>query len=134
MSTMIFVNLPVKDLERSRKFFTELGYSFNPQFSDENAACLVISDTIFAMLLVEDFFKTFTKKRIADTDTHQEVLIALSVDSREGVDELADRALAAGGTSAGEPMEEGPMYGRSFYDLDGHHWELTWMDPAALQG
>ncbi|RMI37711.1 VOC family protein [Streptomyces triticirhizae] len=131
---MIFVNLPVKDLERSKEFFTKLGYSFNPQFSDENAACLVISETIYSMLLTEDFFRTFTKKQIADTGTHQETLIGLSADSREAVDELADRALAAGGTAAGDPLDMDGMYGRSFYDLDGHHWEVMWMDPAATQG
>ncbi|KAB8167843.1 glyoxalase [Streptomyces sp. 3MP-14] len=134
MSTMIFVNLPVKDLERSKEFFTKLGYSFNPQFSDENAACLVISETIYSMLLTEEFFKTFTKKQLADTGTHQEALIGLSADSREAVDELADRALAAGGTAAGDPVDMDGMYGRSFYDLDGHHWEVMWMDPAAVQG
>ncbi|WP_062214217.1 VOC family protein [Streptomyces sp. NBRC 109706] len=132
MSTMVFVNLPVADLERSKEFFTKLGYSFNPQFSDENAACLVISDTIYAMLLVKPFFKTFTKKEITDATTHTEVIVALSADSREAVDELADRALAAGGQQTMDPMSEGPMYGRSFQDLDGHQWEVIWMDPSAV--
>ncbi|UED87066.1 VOC family protein [Streptomyces profundus] len=132
MSTMVFVNLPVADLERSKEFFTKLGYSFNPQFSDENAACLVISDTIYAMLLVKPFFKTFTKKEIADATTHTEVIVALSADSREAVDELVDRALAAGGQQTMDPMSEGPMYGRSFQDLDGHQWEVIWMDPSAV--
>lgn len=133
MSTKIFVNLPVKDLAKSRDFFSRLGYSFNPQFSDENAACLVISDDIFAMLLTEPFFQSFTKKKIADAGTGTEVMIALSADSRADVDELADKALAAGGRSAGDPQDHGFMYGRSFYDLDEHHWEVVWMDPAAME-
>ncbi len=131
MPTKIFVNLPVNDLEKSKEFFTRLGYSFNPQFSDENAACLVISDEIFAMLLVEPFFKSFTKKEIADSRTSTEVMIALSAESREQVDDLTDKALAAGGQPAGDPQDHGFMYGRSFYDLDDHHWEVVWMDPAA---
>jgi uncharacterized protein len=132
MSTKIFVNLPVKDLDKSREFFTQLGYSFNPQFSDENAACLVISDDIFAMLLLEPFFKSFTKKEIADSRTTTETMIALSAESRAQVDDLADRALAAGGQVAGETQDHGFMYGRSFYDLDDHHWEVVWMDPSAI--
>ncbi|SOD63865.1 hypothetical protein SAMN06297387_11324 [Streptomyces zhaozhouensis] len=131
---MIFVNLSVKDLDRSKKFFSELGYSFKPQFSDENSACLVISDTIYAMLLTEESFAALTKKQIADTSTHQETLIGLSADSRQAVDELVDRALAAGGTPAGETVDTETMYDRSFRDLDGHHWEITWIDPAAAQG
>ncbi|OEU88039.1 hypothetical protein DB35_16445 [Streptomyces abyssalis] len=134
MSKKIFVNLAVKDLAKSRDFFSQLGYSFNPQFSDENAACLVISDDIFAMLLTEPFFKSFTKKEIADAGTGTEVMLALSADSRAEVDELADKALAAGGRAAGDPQDHGFMYGRSFYDLDEHHWEVVWMDPAAMEG
>lgn len=126
---MIFVNLPVKDLNRSVEFFTKLGYSFNPQFTNEQATCMIISDTIFVMLLVEDYFKTFTNKQIADTSTSTEALICLSADSRAHVDELADNALAAGGTQAKEPLVMEYMYGRSFYDLDGHHWEVMFMDP-----
>jgi len=133
MSQKIFVNLPVKDLAKSREFFSRLGYSFNAQFSDENAACLVISDDIFAMLLREPFFKSFTKKEIADSRTSTETMIALSADSRARVDELTDKALAAGGTPAGETQDHGFMYGRAFYDLDGHHWEVVWMDPAAIE-
>ncbi|NLU71615.1 VOC family protein [Streptomyces sp. HNM0575] len=133
MSTKIFVNLPVKDLDKSRDFFSRLGYSFNPQFSDENAACLVISEDIFAMLLIEPFFKSFTKKEVADSRTSTEAMIALSADSRAAVDELADKALAAGGSTAGEPQDHGFMYGRAFYDLDDHHWEVVWMDPAAIE-
>jgi predicted lactoylglutathione lyase len=133
MATMIFVNLPVKNLDRSKAFFEALGYSFNPQFTDENAGCLVISDTIFAMLLTEPFFKSFTKKEIADASRSTETMLALSADSRRAVDELADKALAAGGTQAMDPQDQGFMYSRSFYDLDGHYWEAVWMDPAALE-
>ncbi|MEU3215907.1 VOC family protein [Streptomyces sp. NPDC006971] len=132
MSQMIFVNLPVKNLEAAKAFFGELGYSCNPQFSDENAACLVISDTIFAMLLTESRFKDFTRKEIADTSRTTEVILALSAESREKVDEMADTALASGGSPAGETMDFGHMYGRSFQDPDGHIWEVIWMDPAAV--
>ena len=136
MPQMIFVNLPVKDLEASKSFWTTLGYSFNPQFSDDTTACLVISDTIFAMLLTEPRFKEFTApgKEIADATKSSEVLIALSAESREKVDELADGALAAGGSPAKDPIDYGTMYGRSFSDVDGHHWEVVWMDPAVVQG
>jgi predicted lactoylglutathione lyase len=131
---MIFVNLPVNDLEASKKFFTELGYSINPQFSDENAASVVISDTIVAMLLTKPFYSTFTKKEIADSTKTSEVLIALSAESREKVDELVDRALALGGSPSGETQDHGFMYGRSFDDLDGHTWEVVWMNPSAIEG
>ncbi|MEU8518229.1 VOC family protein [Streptomyces sp. NBC_01216] len=136
MPQMIFVNLPVKDLEASKSFWSKLGYSFNPQFSDDTTACLVISDTIFAMLLTEPRFKEFTApgKEIADAARTTEVLIALSAESREKVDELADAALSAGGSPAKEPVDYGTMYGRSFADVDGHHWEVMWMDPSAVQG
>lgn len=134
MSTQIFVNLPMKDLERSRALFTALGYSFNPQFSDENAGCLVISDDIYAILLVEPYFKTFIKKKLADATKSTETIIALSADSPAEVDKLADKALAAGATLAREPEDQGLMYGRSFQDPDGHIWEVFWMDPSAIQG
>jgi predicted lactoylglutathione lyase len=131
---MIFVNLPVDDLDASKKFFTELGYTINPQFSDEKAASVVISDTIVAMLLTKPFYATFTKKQIADTTATSEVLICLSAESREKVDELVDKAVAAGGTESGDKQDHGFMYGRAFDDLDGHTWEVMWMDPAAIQG
>ncbi|QER85731.1 VOC family protein [Streptomyces tendae] len=131
---MIFVNLPVEDIDASKKFFTALGYEINPQFSDESTASVVISDTIIAMLLTKDKYAQFTKKEIVDARTGSEVLVALSAESREKVDELVDNALAAGGTTAGEPQDHGFMYGRSFDDLDGHTWEIVWMDPAAVQG
>jgi predicted lactoylglutathione lyase len=133
MATKIFVNLPVKNLDKSKAFFEALGYSFNPQFTDENAASLVISDDIYAMLLTEPFFKTFTKKEIADASRSTETMLALSTDTRQEVDELADKALAAGGTQANDPQDHGFMYSRSFYDLDGHHWEIVYMDPSSIQ-
>jgi predicted lactoylglutathione lyase len=131
---MIFVNLPVADLDASKKFFTELGYSINPQFSDETAASVVISDTIVTMLLTKEKYAQFTKKEIADATRTSEVLIALSAESREKVDELVEKAIAAGGTASGETQDLGFMYGRSFDDLDGHTWEVVWMDPAAIEG
>ncbi|MGN5636500.1 VOC family protein [Streptomyces sp. AC154] len=134
MPQMIFVNLPVKDLETTKGFFGKLGYSFNPQFSDDRTACLVISDTIFAMLLEEPRFKDFTKKEIADASTTTEVILALSADSREKVDELVDTALASGGSPSGETQDLGFMYGRSFQDPDHHNWEVVWMDPSAVEG
>lgn len=131
---MIFVNLPVNDLDASKKFFTELGYSINAQFSDETAASVVISDSIVAMLLTKPKYAEFTKKEIVDATKSSEVLIALSAESREKVDELVEKALAAGGSVAGETQDHGFMYGRSFDDLDGHTWEVVWMDPAAVEG
>ncbi|WP_328371862.1 VOC family protein [Streptomyces sp. NBC_00445] len=131
---MIFLNLPVNDLDASKKFFTELGYSINEQFSDENAASVVISDTIVAMLLKKSFYSTFTKKEIADATKTSQVLIALSAETREKVDELVDKALALGGSPTGETQDQGFMYGRAFDDLDGHTWEVIWMDPAAVEG
>ncbi|MEU3604784.1 VOC family protein [Streptomyces sp. NPDC035033] len=133
---MIFVNLPVKDLDVSRAFYEKLGYAINPQFSDETAACVVISDTIFVMLLTEEKFAGFTApgKAIADASATTQVLLTLNAESREKADELADRALEVGGSPAKETMDMGFMYGRSFADPDGHHWEVFWMDPAAAQG
>ncbi|MFF7159153.1 VOC family protein [Streptomyces sp. NPDC088197] len=134
MSTKIFVNLPVKDLDRSVAFFTAAGFTFNPQFTDDNATCMVISDDIYAMLLVEPFFRTFTEKEIADTATTTEAIVALGLDSKEQVDRIAEAAVAGGGTAAKRTEHESPMYTRSFFDLDGHHWELFWLDPALAQG
>ncbi|MER5882351.1 VOC family protein [Streptomyces sp. NPDC001941] len=133
---MIFVNLPVKDLSTSRTFWEALGYSFNPQFSDDNTACLVISDTIFAMLMTEGRFRDFTQpgKDVVDPAKATEVLICLSAGSRERVDELCDAALANGGAPAKDPQDYGMMYGRSFQDPEGHHWEVMWMDPSQVQG
>ncbi|MGW7386646.1 VOC family protein [Streptomyces sp. NPDC054794] len=131
---MIFVNLATDDVEASKKFFTELGYTINPQFSSDENACVVISDTIVAMLLSKSRYADFTKKEIADSTKTSEVLICLSAESREKVDELVDKAIAAGGTATGETQDQGFMYGRAFDDLDGHTWEVVWMDPAAVQG
>ncbi|NGN67302.1 VOC family protein [Streptomyces sp. A7024] len=134
MATSIFVNLPVKDLSRSIAFFEALGYEFNKQFTDDNAACLVIDENIFAMLLTEQFFKGFTQQEIADTAAVNEALIALSADSREAVDTLVDKALAAGGKAHGDATDEGFMYGRGFTDPDGHVWNIMWMDQSAIEG
>ena len=131
---MIFVNLPVNDLDASKKFFTELGYSINPQFSDDNAASVVISDTIVAMLLTKPFYATFTDKEIADATKTSEVLVCLSAESRDKVDELVDKAVTAGGTASPKIQDMGFMYGRAFDDLDGHTWEVVWMDPSAVEG
>jgi uncharacterized protein len=133
MPTNIFLNLPVKNLDTSITFFEALGYSFNKQFTDENAACLQISENIYAMLLTEPFFKGFTKKQIADTSLVTEALIALSVDRREAVDELVDKAMAAGGSVANDPQDQGFMYSRSFQDPDGHTWEILFMEPGFVQ-
>jgi predicted lactoylglutathione lyase len=133
MARMIFVNLPVQDLEKSVGFFTELGFSFDARFTDENATCMVVSDQACVMLLARPFFATFTTKDVADAGTGTEVILALSADSRQEVDDLVDRALALGAGAAKPPADAGFMYGRSFYDLDGHAWEVMWMDPASAQ-
>ncbi|MEA2270798.1 MAG: uncharacterized protein QOC64_3408, partial [Solirubrobacteraceae bacterium] len=121
---MIFVNLPVKDLQASRGFFSELGFEFNPQFSDDKAACMVVDENIFVMLLVEERFRDFINGEIADATKATEAITALSADSREQIDETLAKALAAGGKPWKPVMDEGPMYGGSFQDLDGHVWEL----------
>ena len=128
MSTQIFVNLPVRDLDKAKAFFNALGYPVNPQFTDANAACLVISDTIYVMLLVEPFFQGFTRKPICDARTHTEVLLCLSVESRSDVDAMIAKALAAGGREPMEAKDYGFMYQRGFEDLDGHLWEVVHMD------
>lgn len=132
MSTKIFVNLPVKDLNKSMTFFKALGWTFNPQFTDETAASLVISDDIYAMLLTHKKFSEFTNKKIADGTT-AEVLIALGVDSKAEVNRIADAAVKAGATQAKPPQDYGFMQLRSFLDLDGHHWEILYMDPGHIQ-
>ncbi len=134
MPQMIFLNLPVKDLPASMAFFRALGFSFNPQFTDDTAACMVISDTIFAMLLTHEKFAGFSPKPITDTDQSVEVLTCLSRESREAVDAIVKAALAAGGSTYREPQDHGFMYGHGFRDLDGHVWEAVWMDPAAVAG
>ncbi|MFE9253615.1 VOC family protein [Streptomyces sp. NPDC006879] len=134
MATKIFVNLPVKDLDAAKDFWGKLGYTFNPQFTDDNAASMVISDSIFVMLLTHKRFADFTDKDIADTAATTEALLCLSAESRAEVDELAEKALAAGGAELRPASDHGFMYGRAFEDLDGHNWEVMWMDPAVLQG
>jgi predicted lactoylglutathione lyase len=136
MAQMIFVNLPVADLAASRRFFTAIGYRFDERFCDDHAHCLEISDTIYAMLLRTDLFAEFTPRPVSDAHRATEALLGLSADSREEVDLLADRALAAGGTLIRAQEERTPdgrvfMYGRSYADLDGHIWEAFWMDPSA---
>ena len=133
MATKIFVNLPVKDLNRTVEFFTKLGFSFNPQFTDENATCMVIGEDIFVMLLVEKFFKSFTKKEICNSTKDAEVIVALSADSRENVDQMINRVIQAGGRESREPQDHGWMYGRGFQDIDGHLWEVIYMDVSAVQ-
>lgn len=132
MATKIFVNLPVKDLKASIEFFTKLGYTFNPQFTDETATCMIISEDIYAMLLTHEKFKVFTPKEICDATKSSEVLICLSCESREQVDEQVGKAVAAGGTTYNKPQDHGFMYGHGYQDLDGHIWELMWMDPSAV--
>lgn len=132
-SRMLFVNLPVKNLKRSIEFFTKLGFTFNKQFTDDAATCMIIGEQAFVMLLAEDRFKGFAKKPIADANTQTEGIFALTADSRAEVDELVKAALAAGGKPAADPMDHGFMYGWSFFDIDGHHWEVMWMDPSHVQ-
>jgi len=133
VATKIFVNLPVKSLKRSVEFFTNLGFSFNPQFTDDTATCMIVSEDIFVMLLTEAKFKTFTPKEICDTTKSTEVLVCLSIESRENVDAMVRKAVAAGGTTYNEPQDHGFMYGHGFQDLDGHIWELVYMEASAVQ-
>jgi uncharacterized protein len=133
MSTKIFVNLPVKDLKRSMGFFRQLGYEFNPQFTDETAACMIISEDIYAMLLTHGKFRGFTPKEICDSTKSTEVLICLSCESREKVQEQVTKALAAGGSTYAEPKDYGFMFQHGFQDPDGHIWELVHMDESAGQ-
>jgi uncharacterized protein len=133
MSRLIFVNLPVQDLSKSVAFFTSLGFRFNEQFTDENAACLVVSEQALVMLLARPFFATFTTKEVGDPSSSTSVLLGVSADSRDEVDSLVDRALELGGGLSNQPQDHGTMYGRSFYDLDGHAWEVLWMDPSTVR-
>jgi len=133
MTTKIFVNLPVKNLNRAVEFFTKLGFKFNPQFTDKNATCMIISEDIFVMLLVEEFFKTFTKKEICNTSKNIEAIIALSAESRENVDEMINKAIEAGGIEPRKPQDHGWMYDRAFEDIDGHLWEITYMNKSSLK-
>ena len=133
MKTKINVNLPIKDLNKSVAFFTKLGFSFNPQFTDENATCMIIGEDIFIMLLVEKFFKSFTKKDVCDTSKNTEAIVALSVESREKVDQMIEKAKEAGGSEPREKQDHGWMYGRSFEDIDGHLWEVFFMEESAIK-
>jgi uncharacterized protein len=133
MATKIFVNVSVKDLGRSKEFFSKLGYTFNPQFTNDDAACMVISEDIFAMLLTEAHFKQFTKKPIADATKSTEAIIALSHESREAAKAICEKAFAAGGKQYADANDHGFMYQWGFEDPDGHIWEHVWMDPSALQ-
>ena len=132
-SRLTFVNLPVQDLTKSVEFFTGLGFEFDPAFTDDNATCMVVSDKAFVMLLAQPFFSTFTTKAVADPATHTGVIMGVSARTREEVDALVDKALELGGSITKEPSDEGYMYGRSFYDPDGHAWEVLWMDAAFVQ-
>ena len=134
MPRKIFVNLAVKDLKRAMDFFTALGFAFNPQFTDDKAACMIISEEAFVMLLSEPFFRTFTKREPSDTTRVTEAMYALSCESKAEVDQLVRKAIDNGGSPAMDPTDHGFMYAWSFYDPDGHHWEVLWMDPAAVQG
>ena len=129
MPRMTFVNLPVSDLDRSVRFFERLGFEFNDRFTDDHAACMVISDQAFVMLLARPFFAAFTSKPVADATTTTQTIVGLSAASRDDVDTIVDTALAGGASAAMAPTDEGFMYGRSFYDLDGHAWEVIWMAP-----
>lgn len=132
MSTQIFVNLPVNNLKQSIEFFTQLGFQFNSQFTDETATCMIVSENIFVMLLSHEKFKTFTPKAICDATKSTEVLVCLSAESREAVNDMVRKAIAASGTTHKEPQDHGFMYGHGFQDLDGHIWELMYMEPSAV--
>ncbi|TYP73202.1 VOC family protein [Paenibacillus methanolicus] len=130
-----FINLPVKDLRQSMDFFSHIGFDFNLQFTDDNATCMIINEHTYAMLLVEPFFQSFTSKTLADSTSSTEVIVALAADSREQVDEIADKAMAAGALRSNDPQDLGFMYTRSFQDINGHLWEVFYMaDPGSNQG
>ena len=131
MARQIFVNLPVKQLARSIEFFTKLGFTFDPKFTDDNATCMIVGENIFVMLLVDKFFQTFTSKDICDASKSTEVLVCLSLESRETVDTMVGKAVAAGAVAAKESKDYGFMYQHGFEDLDGHLWELIYMKPNA---
>lgn len=129
----IFINLSVKDLEKSKAFYTALGFKINPQFTNESGACVVMGENIFLMILVPEFFQSFTPKKICDTATTVECLNSFSVESREEVDALCEKAIAAGGTKAGLDQDYGFMYSKGFEDLDGHSWDVVYMDPNHVE-
>ena len=132
MSRNTFINLPVKDLARTTRFFNQVGFSFNQQFTNEDATCMIISDETYAMLVVEPFFQGFTQQDITDTSTSREVIVGLSAESKQEADERVEKALAAGGQSLGDAQDDGVMYMRGFRDLDGHQWSFIYMDMSAV--
>jgi len=133
VSRKLFVNIPVENLDRSVEFFTKLGFSFDPRFTDETATCMLVGEDAYFMLLTREKFGHFARKPIPDPATHTQAMYALTAESRDAVDEFADSALGNGGGPAGDPQDHGFMYSRSFVDPDGHHFEVLWMDPAALE-
>lgn len=133
MAIKIFVNLPVEDLNRSVEFFNKLGFSFDEQYTDETATCMIVSDDIFVMLLTKEKFQTFTPKQICDASKSTEVLVCLSLESRASVEEMVAKAVAAGGSTYNEPQDHGFMYAHGFQDLDGHIWELIYMESSAIK-
>lgn len=133
MATSIFVNLPVKELKKSINFFTRLGFTFNPQFTDDTATCMIVAENIFVMLLTHPKFAGFTPKPIVDATKGTEVLVCLSRENRDAVDDMVAKAVAAGGSTYNEPQDHGFMYAHGFQDPDGHIWELVHMDPAAIK-
>ncbi|WP_026561859.1 VOC family protein [Metabacillus halosaccharovorans] len=131
-SKNIFINLPVKNVKKSTSFFRSLGFEFNAQFTTDDTASMIISDNIFALIMTEDRFKEFSKKEIVDATTSAEAILCLSADSRDQVDELVNKALASGGKISNDPQDHGFMYGWGFQDLDGHIWEVVYMDESAM--
>ena len=129
----VFINLPIRDLRSSMEFFEGLGFKFNPQFTDKNAACLILGNTNYVMLLLEDFFRSFSEKKIIDASADTEMILAISVESRAAVDSLVDKAFSLGAKPSNDSSDMGFMYSRSFQDLDNHNWEVFYMDPAHLQ-
>jgi predicted lactoylglutathione lyase len=133
MSRLLFLNLPVTDLPASREFFGELGFEFNEKFCDDGAICMVVSDHAYVMLLQRDRFAEFVTKPVADATEATALTVAISAENRDAVDTFTETALAAGATGAKDPQDYGFMYQRSFHDLDGHLWEVAWMDPVAVE-
>ena len=132
MAKQIYVNLPVKNLQQTMEFFSKLGFSFNPQFTNDKAACMIIAENIYAMLLTEPFFKGFTQKEISDAHKNTEVILAIDAESRAAVDDMIKKAVEAGGKIYKQPQDDGWMYGQGFADIDGHQWEVLYMDASAI--
>jgi predicted lactoylglutathione lyase len=130
----LFVNIPVSDLQRSIRFFEALGFAFNLQFTDASATCMLVGEEAYFMLLTRERFQGFSKRPVGDARRETSALFAISVNSRQEVDDLVRKAVAAGGSHAADPQDHGFMYGWSFFDPDGHHWEVFWMDPSMIQG